>query len=566
MPIKKDSRIHPIAVKLADEVKQKKFSRREFLFIAMSLGVSAATAKSLIGEKILDKIIPAANAEEPKRGGVLRISQYVKEISDPAIFDWSEKGNCGRQVVEHLLRITPDLEFVPWLMESWEVSDDAKTWTLHIRKDVKFNNGDELTAKDVVFNIKRWLDPEVGSSNQSRFISLTEEFDTGEKDDDDKPKMARREKPGSVEQVDDYTVRLNCSTADVAIAAGLGDYPAGIVHHKFTEWGGNLLDKPVGTGPFLLEDYQVGVKAVYKRRPDGEYWAGDPYLDGVEFYDYGDDPSAELSGYASQQVDLNYQTGADQVEAMAILPDITINEVETGNTGVARMNIKHKPFDNKKVRQAIMKAVDNQKVVDVAVQGRGTAAENHHVWQRHPDYAVLPPLTRDVEAAKALLKEAGYPNGIDLKLTCVNSPVWESDTCQAIVNQLKEANIRVKLDVRPSASYWDEWATRDFSFTSWNQRPLGIQVLSLAYRSGVPWNETAYSNPEFDKMLDEAGGITDAKERSKVVAKLEKMMQDDAIIIQSIWRKIYNASTAQVKNFTLHPNYEFHLEKVWLDS
>ena len=110
----------------------------------------------------------------------------------------------------------------------------------------------------------------------------------------------------------------------------------------------------------------------------------------------------------------------------------------------------------------------------------------------------------------------------------------------------------------PGSAYWKIWTKTPFGFTRWNHRPLGTMVLNLAYRSNVPWNESQHNNPEFDKLLDEAGGIADPKARSKVMAKVEKTMQDDSPIAQPLWRGVFDAGSTKVKGYSKHPQ-NFHL-------
>src|SRR5205814_2055832 len=153
--------------------------------------------------------------------------------------------------------------------------------------------------------------------------------------------------------------------------------------------------------------------------------------------------------------------------------------------------------------------------------------EHHHVSPVHPEYAKLVPFQRDVAKAKRLLAEAGYPNGIDTEIICRPQPGWELLAVQAMVEQWKDAGIRVKINVMPSTQYWEVWTKVPFGFTTWAHRPLGVMSLALAYRSGVPWNESKYSNPEFDRLLSLAEGTIDVAARREVMAQLEKILQDD---------------------------------------
>ena len=162
-------------------------------------------------------------------------------------------------------------------------------------------------------------------------------------------------------------------------------------------------------------------------------------------------------------------------------------------------------------------------------------------------------MAQDVEAAKKLLAEAGYPDGIDTEIAAKKEPAWELDAVQAMVEQWKEANIRVKINVVPSAQFWDIWTTVPFGFTEWTHRPLGFMVLALAYRSGVPWNESHYSNPEFDELLTKAEATVDLEARKQILGQLEEIMQQDGPIIQPLWRSVFTAASDKVKGFAMHP-------------
>ncbi len=142
---------------------------------------------------------------------------------------------------------------------------------------------------------------------------------------------------------------------------------------------------------------------------------------------------------------------------------------------------------------------------------------------------------------------------------------WHKNTGDAIAAQLREAGLKVKRTVLPGATFWNDWTKYPYSTTNWNMRPLGVQVLALGYTSGAAWNESAYSNPEFDKKLNEALAIADPEKRKEVMKDVEQILQDSGVIIQPFWLSLFNHSTPQVKNNPMHPTMEDNYERTWID-
>jgi peptide/nickel transport system substrate-binding protein len=543
-----DKKVHPYIPTLLGQVNEGTISRRDFLRKSTLLGLSASAAYAMAG---IAEPISAARAEDMPKGGNLRIGMRCMEIKDPHVADFAEKSNVIRQVCEYLTFTDRNNITHPYLLEKWDVSDDLKSWTLHVRKDVKWRKGRPLTADDVIWNLKRVCDPNIGSSMIGLFTGyLVEEYETGEKDDKGNAKKSSRLwSDKAIEKIDDHTVRLNTSSPQIAVAEHLFHYPMFILD---PEENGSFGAGANGTGPFEIVEYTVGKIAKYKARSD--YWGEGPYLDTFEFIDLGDNPSAGIAAMASKQVDGLSEADAVQVNSMKAFPHVAVHKVETTQTIVARMHPEVDQFKDKRVRQAMRHAIDREKIIQTVLLGAGTPAEDHHVAPSHPEYAELPKYGRDIDKAKKLLADAGFPDGFEYDMVTRPDPIWELNTAQALAEQFKDIGIKVNIKSLPSSQYWEVWTDAPFSLTAWGHRPLAIMTLGLAYRSNAPWNESHFSNAEFDKLLTQAEGILDPKERSKVIAKIEAIMQDEGPIVQPFWRVFSTVMDKKVKGFELHPS------------
>ena len=540
---------HVLIPTLKRQLADGQIDRREFLRYAVLLGMSVsaanAVARSITGQSL---VTPAA-AQSLPRGGTLRLGMRCQDLKSPHTYSWVESANSARQVLDYLAITGPDNITRPGLIEKWEASPDLKTWTLRVRRGVKWHNGRQFTADDVIWNLKHVLDPKTGSSVLGLMKGfLLDEVDTGDKDDKGNPKKSTRLwDANAIQKVDAYTVRLNGKTAQLAIPEQLFHYPLLILDPTDN---GEFKVGSNGTGAFTLVESEVGRRQVLKARKD--YWGGGPYVDELHFIDLGDDPAAAVSALASKQVDGLYAADITQLDALQKLPHVQMYQVPTAYTATARVQ-PVKPFDDKRVRQALRYAIDSNVILQIAHKGLGQVGEHHHVSPVHPEYAKLPMFQRDVARAKRLLAEAGYPNGLDTEIACKPQPGWELLAVQAMVEQWKEAGIRVKINVMPSTQYWEIWTKTPFGFTTWAHRPLGVMSLALAYRTGVPWNESKYSNPEFDRLLGMAEGTIDVAARREMMAQLEKILQEDGPIVQPVWRAIFTFMDKRVQGFKVHP-------------
>ena len=544
-------RSHPALPALAAEFRQGLINRRDFLSRATGLGLSASAAAALGGFWLP---APARAQAHPVPGGTLRIQQSVKPPKDPRTYDWSELGNQTRGFLEYLVEYRRDGSFQGMLLSGWEVNADATRYILHLRRGVRWSNGDAFTAADVTHNIARSCDSTVpGNSMASRLAGLIDPA-TGQLRAD------------ALALPDTHTLILSLSSPDIALIANISDYPAAITHPGYD--GGDPFAYGIGTGPFRPVEIVAGQRCVLERDTSRPWWGsaifGGPYLDRVEFLDYGTNPSNWAAAARAGEIDLLYDSVGGLITEMDEI-GWPRSRTESAATIVIRGNQTARvgplqPYASARVRRSLALAIDNRICLELGHDGRGQVAANHHVSPIHPAYADIGPAPYDPGAALAGMRAEGMVD-FEHELITLDDD-WQRNTGEAVIALLRDAGLRARHTLLPGRSFWQDWKSYPFSSTEWNHRPLDVQVLALAYRSGAAWNETGFANAEFDALLARAMALSDPATRRGVMARIETLLRAEGVIIQPYWRALFNHHVPGLLNAEKHPAHEIHLHKI----
>jgi peptide/nickel transport system substrate-binding protein len=322
----------------------------------------------------------------------------------------------------------------------------------------------------------------------------------------------------------------------------LVDYRMGIIGEGSLP---NIEENPNGTGPFKLVKPDIYGTSVFAAHDD--YWDGKPGLAAIEFVGIAD-AQARTQALLSGQTDLSFNVTLEEAELFVQEPGYEVLEVVTGNWDGIVMDVREPPFDDLRVRQALKLVVDRQEILDVVLQGYGVMAYDHPVWPGDAYQLELDP-PHDVEKAKELLAEAGYPDGLDLEL--ISSPVDPYFMPLAVVYQQQAAEAGINIEIRqvPADGYWSGeqgWMAEPFFMTSWSQRTAD-QILNEALSCAATWNESRWCNEEFDQAIANARSELDQAKRTEFYQEAQRLAAEDGATILPYFRTGIWAMKTKVK-------------------
>ena len=433
-------------------------------------------------------------------------------ISKGRVFQITEK------IMSRLVR--PDMNGLPSpdLAVSWSANADASEWTFGLRSNVTFHDGTSFGSEDVVYSLERVLDPEMDSPARSAIAMISK-----------------------VEAIDTNTVRLTLDKSFADLPFLLMDYRLRMIPEGS---GDTIATTGIGTGPFRLVRFDG--EGTTRLAANMDYYQGPPGVAEMEIIAIPD-AQARLQALLGGQTDMERGITPQQSVMLKGSDKFTLQTIPTGNWRGLVFRTDVAPFDDPRVRLALRLAADRQQMVDLVMGGGAVPACDTPVGPRD-QYRADMDCPQDIERAKALLTEAGYPDGLDIDLHVATlEPTWPV-LAEVYQKQASAAGIRVNIVQVPSDGFWnDVWMQKDVVTTRWNERPAD-QVLNEIYLSTAKWNESYYKDSEFDALLLQARQELDFDARRALYIQAQERLWQNAgtLVPYHVTRLV--AASSRVKN------------------
>lgn len=445
-----------------------------------------------------------ASSEDAEKSVVIARTNDIVGL-DPGFL--TENAQVVDNIFETLVTRDENEKLIPGLAESWRQVDDV-TWEFVLREGVTFTNGEAFNAEAVKYSIDRVLDPANKAPTLS-YISTVKE----------------------VNVIDEYTVQVVTNGTDPLIPTRFSRYPTEIVPPAYVEEVGQaeFAQNPIGTGPYEFESWEKGSEVVLTLNDD--YWGETPEVDQVTFRAIPE-ATTRVSALENGEVDIITDVAPSQIETIESSDVATLSTVERGgNIVYIGLKTDEAPLNDVRVRQALNYAVDVDTIVENILGGTAVAT-NSLYGPADFGYAGEPSgYEYNVEKAKALLTEAGYPDGFTIELDTVNWYIKNADVAQAIAEQLKAVGITVTVNDVESSVYRTSVPNGEQSplyvlgWSSTNSLDADAAAYAVLH-SGQSYS--TYTNPQVDSLLDEARTSSDETRREELYADIQDLVIEDA--------------------------------------
>ena len=473
-----------------------RMGRREFMRRASAMGMAAAIPALVHAEK--------AMAEAPKRGGRLRQALRGGNTAD-TLFGVLGGGdthqvNCQRQLLNHLTEVVPGGELAGELAVSWEASPDARKWTFELRQGVEFHNGKSFEAEDVIDSINVHRGPDSKSTGAGLVAGVDDIRADGK-----------------------HRVIFTLSSGNADFPYVLSDY-----HFPIAPAGTTEADwvKGIGTGPFVLDSWDPGVRAFTRRNPN-YFKEGKPYFDEVETI-HITDVTARINSLQAGEVDIIDDPELRTLARLSRRPGIAVREAEGNKHYTFPMLMDTAPFDDPDVRAAVKYAMDREAILKTILAGHGYLGNDHPISKALRFHASeLPQRSYDPDRSKFHLKKAGHSN-LDLVLSAGDIYPGGIDAAVLFREHAAKAGINIDIELVSTDGYWtDVWNVKPFCVSFWNGRTTEDLMLTTAFYSGSAWNETHWKHERFDALLIQARAELDDARRREIYVELQRIIHDE---------------------------------------
>ncbi|MCC9076867.1 ABC transporter substrate-binding protein [Litorilinea aerophila] len=486
----------------------------------------------------------AAEPAGPRAGGTLTLSLGEDFVTFHPYFDVTNH-NIKPTFFEAPIRISDEGTFEPWLAESWEESEDGLSITLHLRQGIKFHNGREMTADDVVWSVEYAMNEELGHHLSDRFQTAS-----------------------GAEKIDDYTVRINYSEVTQSKLDGIARL------YIFPQEAAETIETvPVGTGPFKFVEWVPGDQMVAERFED--YWReGLPYLDRVVVKPIPDE-QARLVNLKAGSIEALMGVPLIDKAALEQEPGIVVGQTPPGFGFYAFiMNVRTPPFDNVLVRQAMNYAIDRDKIIQTAFHGEAIPVKVPYPptsWAYAPDLEDY--YTYDPERARELLAEAGYPDGFSTEMMIRGTGGPHLDIAQVYQQDLAAIGVQVELLPTELPQYWPKLFDGQFAIVSHATGEATVDPSGLfegaaccrPFRNffGITEDDTWF--PEYRDVIFQARAESDQAKRKELYHRALEILLEQGWTIPVAWQQDVYAHRDYVKDFRTDMDGLIWLGETWLD-
>ena len=511
-----------------DEFAAGYIDRRAFLRHGATIGMSLPLLTTLAGAfgaslVALPRVAGAA-------GGTVKVATTVPAAAVDPVTVADGGGLLMLQQTGEFLAISgSDLRLRPGLATSWKPNSDGSVWTFTLRKGVKYHNGKEMVADDVVATIDRLADPKNSSNALSAFTGVLSK--------------------GGTKKVDDNTVEFHLDAPN-------GNFPYYISSDNYNaiilpaDYAGDFEKNFVGTGPFKLDKYTPKVGASFLRNDD--YWGPKALPERTEFVFYAD-MEPQVLALQGHQVDIINQLPVIQGIALLSDPNVTILSIKSSAHTQVHMRNDMVPFTDKRVRRAVALCMDRKKLI------RGLFRDRADIGNDSPFAPVFPSTDktvgqrqRDIAQAKQLLTDAGHPDGFTVKLT-TEKYLEIPEYAQVIQQQVRDAGITINLNVENQDSYYgkavfgqSDWLDSIMGATDYGHRGVPNVLLAAPLKSDGPWNSAHFKSKDYDSLVSKYIGALDLQSQRHTASDIQKLLLDESPVLFTYFYDFLTATTKKV--------------------